>query len=216
MPREARNVEWLRAVEQERDVLRHLVAARQGALVLWDHRLRAVWNSPQAAIYLAAGPVRVELERAAASALEQLEPLDDDAPLGCSALGWVRMPSLGRGAPLLAEFSSVRTPQTCLWLLAELKAYRERCPRFASLSAAERRVLGLLMAGLSNREIGRELFVSLETVKTHVSRILQKLEVTSRAKAASLGREAGFELRSQGPTDLLAPGQRSHARRRTG
>jgi DNA-binding CsgD family transcriptional regulator len=187
-PAKAHVVEW--SVEQERDVLRQLLAARQGALVIWDRQLRMVWTSPQAAAHLAVGAFRAELERAAARALSRIEGLPN-APVGCSALGCTRIPG-----PVLAEFSSVRT-QTGPWLLAELKGYRGRCPRFASLSVAERRVLGLLMAGLSNREIGRELFVSLETVKTHVSRILQKLEVTSRAKAASLGRELGFGIHGE-------------------
>ena len=40
-----------------------------------------------------------------------------------------------------------------------------------------------------NREISKKLWVSTETVRTHVRRILNKLDVTSRTKAASVVRE---------------------------
>jgi DNA-binding NarL/FixJ family response regulator len=185
-----------RSVENEREVLRQLVATGRGALVLWDPNLRAAWMSPQAEAFVSTGEVNDELERTAVSVLRKIQPVDK-VPLGCSELGCARMRS-SNGAQLLAEFSSVRTPRAGLWLLAELKSTAERCPQFASLSIAERRVFGLLMDGLSNREIGRALFISQETVKTHVSRVLHKLGVSSRAKAARLGREAGFQLESQG------------------
>ncbi|MPM96577.1 hypothetical protein SDC9_143741 [bioreactor metagenome] len=55
------------------------------------------------------------------------------------------------------------------------------------LSAAETQVLKLLCENLSNQEIGEILGIKLPTVKTHVSRILQKLGVNRRieAKAAA-------------------------------
>lgn len=192
VPAQIHDLDSWRSVEDEREILRQLVAAGRGALVLWDSHLRTAWISPQAEAYVRAGDVSDELERAAVSVLQRIQPVDS-VPLGCSELGSAKMRA-SCGARLLAEFSSVRTLQAGLWLLAELKSYRARCPRIASLSAAERRVFCLLMDGLSNREIGRELFISQETVKTHVSRVLHKLGVSSRAKAASLGRDAGFDL----------------------
>ncbi|MCX7642680.1 MAG: response regulator transcription factor [Armatimonadetes bacterium] len=53
-----------------------------------------------------------------------------------------------------------------------------------SLTEKERQVLILLAKGMTNKEIAKYLGVSLQTVKTHVSRILQKLRVRSRAEAA--------------------------------
>jgi DNA-binding NarL/FixJ family response regulator len=50
------------------------------------------------------------------------------------------------------------------------------------LSRAEARVLAALALGLSNREIGRRLSVSIDTVKTHVSRIFGKLGVRTRTQ----------------------------------
>lgn len=53
-----------------------------------------------------------------------------------------------------------------------------------TLTAREREVLGLLACGASNREIARELCIAEITVRTHVGRILGKLEVDNRVEAA--------------------------------
>jgi ATP/maltotriose-dependent transcriptional regulator MalT len=60
------------------------------------------------------------------------------------------------------------------------------------LTAREQTVLGLLPTGLSAREIGDELGISRDTVKTHTKRIYQKLGVTSRRSAVARGRELGM------------------------
>ncbi len=54
------------------------------------------------------------------------------------------------------------------------------------LTSREREVLALLVDGLSNPDIARQLGVSRSTIKSHVSHILGKLGVTSRAEAISL------------------------------
>lgn len=54
------------------------------------------------------------------------------------------------------------------------------------LTSREREVLALMVEGLHNQEIADRLVVSRSTVKTHVSNILAKLEVGSRAEAISL------------------------------
>jgi DNA-binding CsgD family transcriptional regulator len=56
------------------------------------------------------------------------------------------------------------------------------------LTPAEENVLGWLCRFLSNREIAKRLFVSVETVRTHVKRILGKLGVATRTEAALLVR----------------------------
>ena len=60
------------------------------------------------------------------------------------------------------------------------------------LTAREQTVLGLLPTGLSTREIGDELGISRDTVKTHTKRIYQKLGVSSRPNAVARGRELGL------------------------
>ena len=60
------------------------------------------------------------------------------------------------------------------------------------LSPREFDVLRLLVDGYTNVQIGTELHISRETVKTHVSSILRKLSVTSRTQAALRARDLGF------------------------
>ena len=55
-----------------------------------------------------------------------------------------------------------------------------------TLTEREIDVLRLISRGYSNAEIGKELFISDTTVKTHVTRVLQKLEVRDRAQAIVL------------------------------
>jgi len=60
------------------------------------------------------------------------------------------------------------------------------------LTEREVEVLKLLGQGLPNSEIGNNLHISDNTVKTHVSNIFQKLNVNSRTQAAFLAMEKGL------------------------
>jgi DNA-binding NarL/FixJ family response regulator len=62
----------------------------------------------------------------------------------------------------------------------------------AALSEREVEVLRFIARGRTNEQIGRDLHLSLNTVKTHVSRILHKLDVPDRAAAVARGAQLGF------------------------
>jgi DNA-binding NarL/FixJ family response regulator len=64
----------------------------------------------------------------------------------------------------------------------------------SSLSPRERTILGLLATARRNDEIGDELEISANTVRTHVQNILGKLGVGNRVAAVTLARKAGLEL----------------------
>lgn len=60
------------------------------------------------------------------------------------------------------------------------------------LSKREIEVLNMLATGLSNQEIGDQLYISLATVKTHVSKLYDKLEVKRRTQAIEKAKRLGI------------------------
>jgi DNA-binding NarL/FixJ family response regulator len=70
---------------------------------------------------------------------------------------------------------------------------------FDSLTIREMDVYRLITRGLSNAEIGRELFIGETTVKTHVTRLLQKLDLRDRAQAIVLAYQSGLFDSSETP-----------------
>jgi DNA-binding NarL/FixJ family response regulator len=60
------------------------------------------------------------------------------------------------------------------------------------LTKRELEILALLAAGLSNREIAGQIFVSENTVKTHASRLFEKLQARRRTQAVQIGKQRGL------------------------
>ena len=60
------------------------------------------------------------------------------------------------------------------------------------VTARELEILGLIAAGLSNREIAEKLFVSENTVKTHSSRLFDKLDARRRTQVVRRAKEVGL------------------------
>src|SRR5215213_9907687 len=70
------------------------------------------------------------------------------------------------------------------------------------LSPREREVLALLGRGWSNAQIGRELYISPHTVRTHVQNILQKLEMHSKLEAATFAMQHELATRRPSATEV--------------
>ena len=68
---------------------------------------------------------------------------------------------------------------------ALIESVSRPAPQF-DLSDREREVLGLIVRGYNNREIGEQLYISRSTVKNHVSNIFSKLNVDNRSEAVAL------------------------------
>jgi DNA-binding NarL/FixJ family response regulator len=88
----------------------------------------------------------------------------------------------------VASGEALLSPSVTKAVIAHFTAQQRQPPPNAmeSLTPREMDVFRLIASGFSNAEIGRELFVSDTTVKTHVTRLLQKLGVRDRAQAIVL------------------------------
>jgi DNA-binding NarL/FixJ family response regulator len=92
-------------------------------------------------------------------------------------------------------------PRAMLLELARRMAVKDRSADspLARLSPRERQVLALLSRGWDNARIGRDLFISQHTVRTHIQNILEKLGMHSKLEAATFAMQRSMELE-------LAPG----------
>ena len=85
---------------------------------------------------------------------------------------------------LLAAVQSVA--QGRRFVSAEVEGILANDPPIPELSQRQREILESIARGLTNREIATQLDISLESVKSHVKVILEKLEVSSRTEAAAI------------------------------
>jgi LuxR family maltose regulon positive regulatory protein len=162
----------------------------RGQLLRHERRLADARDELERAVSLArrgAGLVEVSYALATLAALS-LEMGDRPAArqlvLEASEL-LARCPEPGTLVPRLVE-----QLETALRLVVDLSGLSPVVTE--ELTAREQTVLGLLPTGMSAREIGYELGISRDTVKTHTKRIYQKLGVSSRRNAVARGRELGL------------------------
>ena len=88
----------------------------------------------------------------------------------------------------VASGGSLLDPRATAVVLERLRrGSQPEDPRFAALSPQERRILDLIADGLTNRQIGAELYLAEKTVKNYVSILLTKLGMQRRTQAAVYG-----------------------------
>lgn len=122
---------------------------------------------------------------------------DDDALLDAimaGASGYVlkqiKGSDLVEAVRTVASGQSMLDPATTARLMSSLRGPTQETStedsRLAGLTTRERDILALIGEGLTNRQIGKQLYLSEKTVKNHISRLLAKLGVERRIQAAVL------------------------------
>jgi len=107
---------------------------------------------------------------------------------------------------IVAAGEALLAPSVTRRLIAEFAARPDpQAPpaQLAELTDREREILRLVAAGLSNADIARQLVISPLTAKTHVARILAKLDCHDRAQLVALAYQTGLIT----PGTALEPGQ---------
>ncbi len=106
---------------------------------------------------------------------------------GCDLVGAVRMVASGQ---------SLLDPRAAGKVMARLRDEADRRDRLGGLTARERKVLELIGEGLTNRQIGERLSVSVKTVKNYVSVLFVKLGMEQRTQAAAYAARVFDDRRS--------------------
>ena len=104
---------------------------------------------------------------------------------------------LAAGIRIVAQGEALLAPSITKRLIQEFAAAPRAAPPPAGLdelTARELEVFKLVARGLSNAEIAQELIVSETTVKTHVARVLMKLDLRDRVQAVVLAYECGVAV----------------------
>jgi DNA-binding NarL/FixJ family response regulator len=99
------------------------------------------------------------------------------------------------GIRTVAAGDALLSPSVTKRLIAEFArrpVERELSPLLAELTDREREVLVAMARGLSNAELAEELYISENTVKTHVSRVLTKLGARDRVNAVVMAYQGGL------------------------
>jgi DNA-binding CsgD family transcriptional regulator len=162
-------------------------------VVLFDKQGHAVWRSNRAREIVelsngAAHPLSDSLRREA----RKLAASTDDPRAGRSSRYAVEMPGNGNRSIEAADLLLARDAPGNTYVVARLRQSKTDAVKGSliaehyGLTPTESTILGDIAEGCSNQEIADRRKVSLETARTHVHRVLQKLGVSSRVKAAMM------------------------------
>ncbi|MGW0068759.1 response regulator transcription factor, partial [Streptosporangium sandarakinum] len=121
--------------------------------------------------------------------LDQGQPHEDEGVLKDASAQ-----QLAEAVRVVASGDALLAPSVTRRLISEFARVGPRRPRArpADITERETEVLTLIAQGRSNQEIAEQLVVSEQTVKTHVGRILAKLDLRDRAQAIVYAYETGL------------------------
>ena len=168
------------AAQQQRDALATMIErGGEFPVVMLDERQKLIWGTGDALARIERYPEVLPSIRAMAAQLQASldRPSEIPAP-------WTFRKRLGPRHVLQGELEVVRDTWLRPIIACHFKVEVEARDSSMKLSAAEGRVLDGIVGGLSNKEIGEQLGLSVDTVRTHVRKLLAKLGVDSRVKAA--------------------------------
>jgi DNA-binding CsgD family transcriptional regulator len=165
-------------------------------VVVFDKQGRPVWSSARTreiAEFSNGGthPVSLSVRDQA----RRLAAMADRDPRRHSSRMELQLPHNGGPPIAAADLMIAREPRGATYVIARLRHGNTDSVKLAmlaehyELTPTEALVLSKIADGLSNQEIANQQLISLETARTHVHRVLQKLGVSTRTKAALLTRE---------------------------
>ncbi|MFE2278657.1 response regulator [Streptomyces sp. NPDC059454] len=130
------------------------------------------------------------------------EALLDSIMAGASGyvLKQIRGSDLVAAVRTVARGQSLLDPSATTRLMARLRGGQqkeEEPDALPGLTDREREILALIGEGLTNRQIGRRLYLAEKTVKNHISRLLAKLGVERRIQAAVIATQVQGRLRQE-------------------